>query len=188
VSTLRPTVAEARQSAAESLTAMVDSLKANGVDEKDIQTTQLSISPEYDYRNNEQTLRGFRVTNTVNAKIRNIDTTGKAVDDAVGAGGDNATINGITFTIDDPTELQDQARRLAMEDAKRRAETLAGAGSIDLGDAINISESGGVQPYPYPVDDFARGDSAAGQAAPETPIQTGELDVVINITVTWGIN
>ena len=71
-------------------------MKANGVAEKDIQTSQLSIYPEYNYmEDGRQELRGFRVQNTVTATLRDIDKTGEVVDDAVVAGGNDTTINGI---------------------------------------------------------------------------------------------
>ncbi len=186
VSSLRPTVAEAREQAATALTAMIASMSANGVEEDDIQTQQLSIQPEYDYNNNETVLRGFRVSNTVTAKIRNIDDTTKVVDDAVTAGGDDTQIQSISFTIDDPKQLQEQAREQAVEDARAKAQTLAGASGVDLGEPITIVEGGGLQPpIPY-QENFARG--AADSAQAETPIQPGELDVIINVSVTWGIN
>jgi len=185
VSTLRPTVAEARQQAATALDAMINTLKSNGVDDDDIQTAQLYISPEYDYRDNEQVLRGFRVNNSLSVKVRDIDTTSKVVDDAVAAGGDDTQLQGISFTIDDPKELQKQAREAAIADARARADTLAQAGSISVGDPITITE-GSVYVPPLPYAAGARAADSA-QAAPETPIEPGQLDVVVNVTVTFAI-
>jgi len=185
VSTLRPTVAEARQQAATALEAMIGSMKANGVADDDIQTANLYISPEYDYRNNETILRGFRVSNTVTVKVRDIDTTSQVVDDAVTAGGDDTRLEAINFTIDDPSELQKQAREAAIADARAKADTLAAAGGISVGDPIIINE-GNVYLPPIP---YAAGRAAAdsAQAAPETPIEPGQLDVIVNVTVTWTI-
>lgn len=186
VTNLSPTVAEARDRAATSLEGIINSMKNAGVDEKDIQTSQLSISPEYNYDNGTQTLRGFRVTNTVTAKIRNIDNTGTIVDGAVGAGGDDTRIDNIYFTIDDPEDLREQAREAAVADARRRAETLARAGGVSLGNPKLISETSYSQPIPYAREGYAA-DSAAG-AVPETPILPGELDVIVNVSVTFEIN
>ncbi|MBI5287649.1 MAG: SIMPL domain-containing protein [Chloroflexi bacterium] len=186
VSALAPTVAEARTQAATSLGAMIDSMKANGVDEKDIQTSSLSIYPEYNYMNDgRQELRGFRVQNTVNAKIRDIDKTGEIVDEAVDAGGNDTTINGISFSIENPDELKKQAREEAVADARARAETLASAAGVSLGDAINISESSYAPPVFY--EGRAAAD-AAGAPAPETPIEAGELDVTVDVSITFAIN
>ncbi len=187
VSVLAATVAEARTEAATALDAMIASMKTNGVEEKDIQTDQLSIYPEYDYRNDTQVLRGFRIQNTVTAIIRDIDTTGKVVDDAVTAGGDSTQINAIGFSIENPEDLKRQAREAAVADARARAETLAGAAGVNLGDAISITETSYSPPVYY--DEFAResaADSAAGSLAP-TPIEAGELDVVVDVSVTWAI-
>ncbi len=185
VSVLANTVADARTKAATSMTAIVDSMKSNGVTEKDIQTSQLNISPEYDYNDNRQVLRGFRVTNTVNAKLRDIDKTGKIVDDAVQGGGDDTTINGISFGIDDPEDLRTQAREAAVADARSRAETLAKAGGVELGKPITISETS-YSPPTYYNERFAA-DSAAGASVPETPVEVGELDVIVSVSVTWEI-
>jgi uncharacterized protein YggE len=184
VSALADSVAAARTQAATSMNAIIDSLKNNGVEEKDIQTTQLSIQPEYDYTDGRQLLRGFRVTNTVNAKLRDVDRTGEIVDEAVEAGGDDTTINGIGFSIDDPEELKKQAREQAVADARARAETLAQASGVSLGSPVTISESS----YTPPI--FLEGRAAAdaaGAPVPETPIQVGELDVVVDVTITWDI-
>lgn len=185
VTALRPTVAEARESAAASLTGMIDAIKAGGVAENDIQTQQLSISPEYDYSNDGgQTLRGFRVSNTVTAKLRDVDKTGDIVDAAVAAGGDEATIEGIAFTIDDPEDLREQARAAAVADAKKRAETLASATGVEIGEPLSISEGGVFEPPIFY--DRAAGAPATGETA-TTPIEPGQLDVVINVNVTWAI-
>lgn len=183
VSVLKPTVAEARDAAALSLDAMIASMKANGVAEKDIQTQALSIYPEYDYRDDKQTLRGYRVQNTVVAKIRDLDKTSDVIDGAVTEGGDNATIQGISFTIDDPESLREEARTKAIEDAKRKAQTLADASGVEIGEPITISEGG----FAVPV--LERGLGGADAAAPgvSTPIEPGELDVVVNVSVTWEI-
>ncbi len=186
VSTLRPTVAEARDAAATALTGILDSMRANGVDDDDIQTSQLSIYPEYDYTGSTQRLTGFRVSNTVTAKLRNIDSTSAVIDDAIANGGDETTIQSIAFTIDDPESLREQARQAAVEDAKRKAETLAGASGVKVGNPINISESGGYSP-PIPYAERAIAADEASQAGASTPIQPGELDVIIYVNVTWEI-
>ncbi len=185
VNALAPSVAEARTQAATSMDGMINSMKANGVDEKDIQTSSLSIYPEYNYLDDgRQELRGFRVQNTVNAKIRDIDKTGEIVDEAVEAGGNDAVINSISFSIDKPEDLQKQAREQAVADAKARAETLAQAAGVSLGDAISISESSYIPPVYY---EGAARDSAAGAPVPETPIEAGELDVTVDVTITFAI-
>jgi uncharacterized protein YggE len=185
VSTLAGSVQAARDRAATSLDAMIKSVKANGVADKDVQTQQLSISPEYDYSNNKQVLRGFRVNNTILVTIRDINTTSKTVDDAVSAGGDDTTINSLAFTIDDPKDLEQQARQAAVDDAKAKAQTLAKAAGVQIGDAINISETSYSVPMLY--DRSLSGAEKAPATGASTPIEPGELDVTVDVSVTWAI-
>jgi hypothetical protein len=184
VSKLANTVEQARNDAATSLDAMIKSIRDNGVAKDDIQTLQFNISPEYDYSNGKQLLKGFRVTNVVSAKLRDINKTSKVVDDAVTAGGDNTQVQGISFTIDKPEELQAQAREKAVADAKARAQTLAGAAGVTIGDPITISETS-FQPIPFANKGIA--EDRGGGFAPATPIEPGTLDVTVTVTVTWGI-
>ena len=175
-------VGEARRQAAERMDAMLTALKDGGVDEKDLQTTQFSVMPVYDYPDGRQVLRGFVVSNVVTAKIRAIDDTGELIDAAIAAGGDLARIQGVVFTIDDPSELQAEARTKAMADAKSRAETLAQAAGVELGKPRSINESGGPTPIYY---DAFRAGEALDQAAPGTPIETGQLQVQVQVSVVY---
>jgi hypothetical protein len=178
-------VEEARSGAAASLDAMIKSMRDNGVAKDDIQTEQFSIQPEYDYRDNKQTLRGFRVTNVVSAKLRDINKTSKVVDDAATAGGNDAQVQNIAFTIDKPDELKKQARESAVADAKARAETLAATTGVSVGDPVYITETGGGVPVPLY---YGGAESrSAADTAPATPIEPGTLDVTISVTVTWSI-
>ena len=176
----------ARDRAATSLDAIVKTLKTNGVAEKDIQTQQLNIQPQYDYNNGNQHLRGFQVTNTLSVTMRDINKTSQIVDDAVHAGGNETTIQGLAFTIDNPDDLKKQAREKAVADAKSKANTLAQSAGVSIGDAINISESSNT-PVFFDARAGLAADNAAPQTAPSTPIQPGELDVTVDVSVTWSI-
>lgn len=179
------TVQNARDRAATSLDAIIKTLKTNGVADKDIQTQQFNIQPQYDYSNGNQRLRGFQVTNVLSVTLRDINKTSQVVDDAVRAGGNETTIQNLAFTIDKPDDLKQQAREKAVADAKSKAETLAKAAGVSVGDAMNISESS----YAPPIFDARAGIAgpATGEAAPSTPIQPGELDVTVDVSVTWSI-
>jgi hypothetical protein len=183
VSVLADSVQTARDRAAASLDAIIAAVKKNGVGADDIQTQQFYISPEYDYSNGKQTLKGFRVTNIVFVKLRDINKTSQVVDEAVSAGGDATQVQGISFTIDKPADLQRQAREAAIADAKAKAETLAKAAGISVGDPISVSEV--VTGSPVPLSKGAEARDAGGGAA--TPIETGTLDVTVSVTVTWAI-
>ncbi len=180
-----PTVAEARNEAAEAMDATLQALKDGGVEENDIQTTRFSINPQYDYRGNgPPKLTGFFVENLVTVKIREIDDTGDLIDAAATAGGDLIRIQNLRFTIDDPSALEDEARLAAMEEAKSKGETLAAAAGVSLGAPRAISESGGVSPITFREDAFFAL-PAAGDIA--TSIETGELEVRVQVQVVYGL-
>lgn len=177
-------VGAARDQAAGAMDAVLAALRDGGVEDDDIQTTRFSVQPRYTFQDGDQQLIGFFVDNIVTAKIRNIDDTGDLIDAAVAAGGDLARIEDLRFTIDDPAALEDEARRLAMEDAGSRAETLADAGGVALGQPRSISESGGAVPIPF---EALRADAAFQEGAADTPISVGELEVVINVQVLYDL-
>ena len=184
VSRLADTVDAARNGAATSLDAMITSMTGNGVSKDDIKTQQFNISPEYDYSNGKQLLKGFRVTNVVTAKLRDIDKTSTIVDGAITAGGNDVQVQNIAFTIDNPDDLKKQAREAAVADAKAKAQTLASATGVSVGEPISISEGAVVSPIPYLAGAEARD---AISAAPATPIEPGTQDVTITVSVTWSI-
>lgn len=181
VSVLGKTVAEASAMAAEKADALIAALTGNGVDEKDITTTDYSIYPEYDYRNNTQTLNGYRVTNTVRAKIRDIANSGNVIDRAVAVGGDDVQVNGLSFSIEDNTELVQAARDAAWKDAFEKATQLAELSGQTLGAATAISETFSAPPVPIYYGDY----TAAGDASVETPIQPGTSAVTVNLSVQF---
>jgi hypothetical protein len=174
-------VGEARAQAAESMEAMLNALKEGGVEDDDIQTTRFSVQPRYDFSNDRQEIIGFTVSNIVTAKLRDIDTTGDLIDAAVTAGGDRARVDSLQFTIDDPSGLEDEARREAMAEARQKAETLADAGGVSLGAPRSITEGGGVTPV------FFAGAELAQEDAARTPIEVGELEVRVQVTVVYGL-
>ena len=185
VSVEKETVAEAREEAASAMTALIASLKANNVAEKDIKTENFSIHPQYDYTDNGRILRGYRVNNTVRAKIRELATLSDVIDAAAAAGGNSIVINSIQFMIDDTTPLQTQARSLAVKDAEAKAQTLAEASGVTLGEPITITESTYFAGPPIP---FATAEVAFDDAArTSTPIVAGELTVIVTVTVVYEI-
>jgi hypothetical protein len=165
--------------------AMVEALTDGGVDEEDIQTTRFSVQPRYDFIGERQELRGFVVNNITTTKVRSIDDTGALIDAALEAGGDLARVESLSFTIDDPSALEDQARREAVAEARRKAETLAQAGGVELGRPRIISEAGG--PMPIPFDARAAVDLAQ-EAVQETPIELGDLEVQVSVQVVYELN
>ena len=183
VSVFADTARGARSEAADAMTTLLDSLKRNGIDEKDIKTTQFSLNPEYDYsRSGSPRLIGYRVTNAVSVKVRDLNRAAEVIDEAVDAVGDPIQISGISFTVDDPKPLLSQARAQAMADAKAKAEELAKLAEVTQGKPIAISEtsSGGTPPVFY----AARALEATGAA---TPIEPGQLEITVSVQVTYAI-
>ena len=184
VSVEKETVAEAREAAAAAMTGVIASLKANDVAEKDIQTERFSIYPQYDYTDNGRVLRGYSVNNTVSAKVRELENLSEVIDDAAEAGGDIVVVNSIQFMIEDTTPLQAQARSLAVKNAEAKAQTLAEAGGVTLGKPITITETSRAA---SPSIAYAESAVAADSARSSTPIEAGELTVIVNITVVYEI-
>jgi uncharacterized protein YggE len=177
-------VATAREEAAATAQALIDSVKANGVAERDIQTTQFEIQPQYDFsQGRSPTIIGYEVTNVLTIRVRKIDSTSKILDDATAAGGNSTVVRSVSFTIDDPTELRAEARSLALKEARAKAEQLANDAGVSLGDVLSISENIGFSPQPAALDAIA-----APRTGAATPIETGELQVSVTVSVRYDID
>jgi uncharacterized protein YggE len=178
------TVAEAQSQAAEAMNEVMAALTDNGVDEDDIQTRYFSIDQvtRWDSDEDEVVVVGYRVTNMVTAKIREIDKVGSIIDAVAVAGGDYTRINNISFSVDDPSPYYDEAREEAMADARAKAEQLADLAGVELGKPTYISE--GVI-YP-PV--ISRGAWTEEAAAPPTPISPGEIELTLTVQVAYAID
>jgi uncharacterized protein YggE len=179
-------VAEAQSQAATAMAAVVAELDRFGIDDKDIKTQYFSIAPvrRWSEKDGQEILVGYRVTNTVTVKVRNIDDTGPIIDAAAAAGGDYIRINNISFTVEDPSAYYDDARAMAMADAWEKAEQLADLADVRLGKPTYISESTVSTPV---VKDFYPGAPAPAPAAPTTSITPGETEISISVQVTYSI-
>lgn len=178
------TVEAARDRAATLATAVIASIKQNGVDSKDVQTTNLNIQPQYDYSKNSSTptITGYIVTNTVTVTVRKLDTFSKLIDDATRAGGNDARLQSVRFGVEDTAKAAEEARKAAMADARTKAEQLAKLGGVSLGKPRSIAETQGATPvYPAGIPGVAR-DSAGS-----TPVETGTNTVTVDVTVRWAI-
>ena len=183
VSVLADSAREARDRAAGHMNGLLDSVKGNGVDAKDIHTTQFALNPEYDYGDRTPTIIGYRLTNSVSVTVRDLDRVPEVIDEAVEAVGDPIQISGVTFTIEDPEALLAGARAKAMADAKAKAQQLAELGGVTLGKPIAINE--GSTGGPPPV--FYRGDELQAAAEAATPIEPGQLELSVNVSITYAI-
>jgi len=174
----------AQSQAAEAMDEVMAALTGNGVAEKDIQTQYYSIYPvtRWDEDSREEVIVGYRVTNTVRAKIREVDKAGTIIDAVASAGGDFTRINGIYFSVDDPSVYYETAREEAMADARAKAEQLAELAGGRLGKATYISESSSTPPSVYRQDVYA-----AAESAVETPISPGEMEITLTVQVVYSI-
>ena len=179
-------VAYAQEQANAAMNAVMSALKTSGIAEKDIQTQYFNIQKvtRWDEKEGREVILGYRVTNVVAAKIRDISKVGAVIDAAAVAGGDLTRIDSIGFTIDEPSAYYDEARAKAMADAADKAEQLADMADIKLGKPTYITES---TYYPYPAyrEDFLG--KVAAAPAMETPISAGEMEITINVQVAYAI-
>jgi uncharacterized protein YggE len=182
VSFTRPTVKAARADAAATMTKVIAALKALGIANKDIQTTNLSLQPAYDYSANANPPRitGYTLSNGVAITIRDLDKVGDAIDNSLAAGA--TSFDGVSFRVDDPAMAQKQARIDAMTQAKANANTLAAAAGVTISGVQSISEATAQTPYPV-FYGAAAGAPVAKDVA--TPIQVGTTDVTITVSVVY---
>ncbi len=177
-----PSVAEAQGEAALIMETVIGELEAHGVLGKDIKTQQYTIFPVKRWHEDKEVLLGYRVTNMVSVKIREVDAAGAIIDAVSAAGGDAIRINSISFTVGDPTAYYAEAREKAMADAQEKAEQLADLADIALGAPIYISEGLGYIPVPRPYD------VRVEAAAVPTPISPGEMEIFLTVQVVYEID
>ncbi len=181
ISVLAATVAESRSVATSKTQDLINALKGGGLNDEDIQTARYSIHPEYDHHEGQQRLRGYRVSNELQVVLRDLASAGKVIDTASESGGDEVTINNVSFSIEDETSARDQAREAAWSDALARAEHLARLSGRTLGDVVGIVETSGRPPGPGPVPRMALA------AADVTPIEAGTTSITVSLEVRFAL-
>jgi uncharacterized protein YggE len=181
VSATAGTVKAARQSAAQRMTNVLAALKRLGIQDRDIQTTTLSLSPTYDYSTNANPPRitGYVLSNAVAVTIRDLAKVGDAIDDALTAGA--SSLDSVGFRVSDPADAEKQARESAMAEAKAKAQALASAASVSISGVASIAES--VAPVPYPLYYGAMAGAVAKDVA--TPVQAGTNEISVTVTVVY---
>ena len=178
----RPTAKAARDAAATAMTGVVDALKKLGIADKDIQTTQVSLTAVYDYPTNASAkLRGYQLTNQVAVTVRDLSKLSDVVDDAVAAGA--TTVNGISFDVADRTALEAQAREAAAKDARAKADVYAKSLGLGIIGVSSVNESVSTPVWYAPYANMAAG--AATDKAASTPVQAGSTDVTITVQVSF---
>jgi len=154
-----------------------------GIADRDVQTSGLTLSPQYDYVEHlPPRLRGYQASNQVTVIINDLTRVGSTADAVVSAGVNQ--INGISFGLKAPRAAEDQARVLAVRALQDKARLYAQALGVELGSIRSLNEGGGYQPQP-PMPVYAMARVESGDAS--TPVSTGELTVRIDITGTYDL-
>jgi len=156
-------------------------IKSAGIAEKDIQTSGISVNPQYKYSDDQPpAITGYQASNTVSIKVREIDRLGKVLDALVASGANQ--VNGPSFEIDEPEAVYDEARRAALEKAQQRAQMYAKSLGMRVRRIVSISEGGGFQP-PRPVMMMAQ--AKAYDRAESSPVSPGETTLTANLDVVF---
>ena len=159
--------------------AVVAAVKALGIQDNDVTTTNLSIQPQYDYTNGRQILRGFEASEQIEVKIRDLGKIGEVLARTTIEGVNQA--GGIAFEIDDPEKLQEEAEEKAIKDARENGERLADTLGVRLGRVKAFSVSGET-PGPEPL--FAAR-LAEERAVGGPPVPAGSQDIVVTVSITY---
>ncbi len=178
VTTEAKTAREASEANNAAMAKVLQALKGAGIAEKDLQTSRLSLQPQNaPNRSGPALIVGYRASNRVTIRLRDVTKVAGVIDTLVGAGANE--VGGINFMVSQASKLLDDAREQAVADARRKADIYAKAAGVTLGAPISISEEGA----PGPV---FRGKMVAGMAA-AAPVAQGEETLSVTVNVSWAI-
>lgn len=180
VQTEAKTAAQAVADNAVKMTNVFKAVEAAGIARKDMQTSNFSLNPRYDYssRGAPPRVTGYTASNQISVTVRDLDNLGETMDAIVSAGSN--TFNGLRFALDDPSDAKDEARRKAMTEAGERAELYADAAGLKVKRIVTISEGGGFNAGPIPVMQ-----ARTMEADVSTPIATGEVSYSVTVNVVF---
>jgi uncharacterized protein len=179
-------VAQALQANNVAMARVVRAMTALGIEERDIQTTNFSLSPQHpqakDGSEDESRIAGYQVTNKVTVRVRRLAMVGQVLDAATTAGANSA--NAVDFDVEDRQKAEDQARQLAMRDARRQAEVLSSAEGLKVGRMVAASTIAQDFYSPAAPPAILLESPRTGQAAPILP---GQMSIVIRVTVRYAL-
>ena len=181
VSIQRESAGQAREDAASTMSAIIDAILGQGVARRDVRTALVTLGPVTDYSEGGPRIVGYQLLNSVEVTLRDLEKAGALIDAALGAGA--STLDSLEFRLEDPAAAEEQARVLAVENARARAATIARASDIKLGKVVSVTESergSGGGPIPY-----AR--AMAMEAKADTPVEAGTQDISVAVTVTFAV-
>lgn len=157
------------------------SVRSHKVADRDIKTSRYAIEPRYDYSGNTERLTGYNVTQRARITLRDLAKAGAAITGIARSGGNDVRVEGIAFEVSDPESLLDEARADAVEQARAHAETYARAAGAKLGKVVEVRESPASQPHDtgYAARDLS--------ALKDAPIEPGESELQVRVSVTWSL-
>ena len=165
------------------MTAVINAVKALGVDEKDITSTSYNLSPNYDYSGKTAKITGYTLDQEIQVKVRKLDKVEDALDAGLKAGANQ--IGQLSFDIDDTSSVKKQSREQAFNKAKEKAQQMASAAGVKLGRVVTFSEGSSYQPAQY---NFAmNAKSMVQDEAVGASIQAGTKDITVSVSVTYEI-
>jgi uncharacterized protein YggE len=174
------TASGALQQTAARMTRVLAALRAAGIADRDLQTSNLSLSPEYSYASNQPPkLNGYTASNQLTVRFREISNAGKILDALVAQGANQ--LSGPNLTIDKPEAALDEARAKAIAAGRARADLYARSLGLRIVRVVSISESGAAYPSPPPMVMYAR----AEMAQAKTPIEAGEQKLQVALAMTF---
>ena len=181
VDVTQPTLTEAQAQATAQMTAVIATLKAAGIADEDIQTTSFNVYVLQDTSRHADpnVITGYEITNQLDVTVRDTAILGQLLDQAVKAGANN--ISGFSFFVDDETAAAREARRLAVDDARTKAEELATAAGLTLGPVVFITE--GTQTPVLPM--FQSPDVAMAKADAAVPVESGSSTVAVDVSMAF---
>jgi uncharacterized protein len=172
------TAREAAEADNAAMGKLLTALKTASIDPKDIQTSRLSLEPQYaPNRSGPSSIVGYRASNRVTVKLHDVLKVASTVDMLVAAGA--TEIGGIAFSVSNASNLLDDSRERAVADARRKAEIYAKAAGVTLGEPLDISEQGARGPVLYRA-------MAQGMAA-NAPVAPGEETLQVTVRASWAI-
>ena len=177
----RPTVKTAQGEANSVINGVTQSVKDMGVAAKDIKTSNYSVYPQYDYAGGQNRITGYQVSANLTITVREIDKVNQVIDTATAKGANS--VGGIQLTVDEDKKKQllQDARELAVKEAKSKAESLARAAGLTLGKIVNVQESFGSVPVPM----YAKSAIGLGGGREDTQIQPGSTDISTSVTLFY---
>jgi uncharacterized protein YggE len=181
VETLDPSPSAAQQKNAQAMTAVRSRLEALGLTGDAVRTVRYELNEQVEFVNNRREVKGYRAVNQIEVRVDEIDRVGKIVDAAVQAGATN--VADIRFDIKDRDSMERQALKLAVADARARAEAMAAGSNVAIGSILRIEELGGAEP-PRPMPQYAE---AMRAVAADTPVSAGKIEVRASVRLTVSV-